>query len=397
MKRGARPKNPTGPPKERTPVPQGGIASQMELSINKQELLSGLAATQGIIEKRNTMPILANVLLEAHEGGLVVVATDLEIGVRLEVEAKVASPGKITVPARKLFELVRELPDEAITLKGLDNNRVEISVGSFRSEIAGLPADEYPNLPSYEEGKFFKLDSTDLSEMLQRTVYAVSTDETRYNLNGIYFERVDGGKKLRLVATDGHRLALTDRELQIGKAWGERGLIVPRKAITELRKLLDNNESVELSFQKNHGIARTGNTILLMTLIDGEFPKYDQVIPKGSDKELVVPRENFIAAIRRVFPVTDERSHMVKLRLTPSEVAIEADSQGVGQASTELSGEYNGKETLTIGFNARYLLDALGVLSSDKVSIKLIDEVNPATLQGVEEQGTLSVVMPMRI
>ncbi len=369
----------------------------MEFTIAKSELSGGLTATQGIVEKRNTMPILSNVLLEAEGENLCLIATDLEIGVRLEVPAKIKDKGRLTVPARKLYDLVRELPDQDIKIKSLDNNRIEISVGKFRSQIAGLAAEEFPNLPSYEDGKFFSIESAVLREMLDRTVYAVSTDETRYNLNGIYMEKAEGGKKLRFVATDGHRLALVDRAIEgLGKAWGDRSLIVPRKAIAELRKLLDHHDKIDLSFQKNHGIAKAGNTLILMQLIDGEFPKYDQVIPQHTDKEVILGRAPLLQAIRRVALVSDDRSHMVRLSLAKGSLTLEADSQGVGEASEEMPAQYGGAE-LTIGFNGRYLTDALSSLKSSDVKMSFIDEVNPAILTGVGEEGSLSVIMPMRI
>lgn len=369
----------------------------MQLTISKQDLLTGLSATQGIIEKRNTMPILSNVLLDADDKRLRMVATDLEIGVRLEVPAKVKSAGKITVPARKLLDIVKELPDQDLEFKLVENQQLEFKVGKFRSRIAGLPADEYPNLPSYEDGKFFSVSSEALKHMMARTRYAVSTDETRYNLNGIYFEKAEKGKTLRMVATDGHRLAMVDNAMDnLGDGWGDRGLIVPRKAIAELQKLLDHNEKIELSFQKNHGIVRAGNTVLLMQLIDGEFPKYEQVIPAKVDKQVVVARAEFITAIRRVSPFADERSHLVKLTLSSGSIAIEASSSGVGEAREEVPVEYDG-EDLTVGFNAKYLSDALAAFESTDVTLGLIDEVNPATVRCPSEKGTLAVVMPMRI
>ncbi|MEW6777060.1 MAG: DNA polymerase III subunit beta [Bdellovibrionota bacterium] len=369
----------------------------MELSISKQDLLSALSAAQGIVEKRNTMPILSNVLLDAEEEGFTLIATDLEIGVKIRVKAKVKGKGKITIPARKLFDLVRELPDQDVKLKTSENNRVEISVGKFRSQIAGLAADEFPNLPAYEEGKFLTVESKALSEMLGRTSYAVSTDETRYNLNGIYFEKLDGGKKLRLVATDGHRLAMVDRAVEgLGKSWGDKGIIVPRKAVGELKKLLDQTEKIELSFQKNHGIARAGDTVLLMQLIDGEFPKYEQVIPAKTDEKLTVSRASLLASLRRVSLVSDDRSHMVRLALSKGGLTLEADSMGVGEASEELPAEYGGKE-LTIGFNAKYLADAIGSLTASDVQVDFVDEVNPAIIRGAGEEGALAVIMPMRI
>lgn len=370
----------------------------MQLTISKQDLLAGLTATQGIIEKRNTMPILSNVLMDADDKRLRMVATDLEIGVRLEVPAKVKSAGKITVPARKLLDIVKELPDQDLEFKLVENQQLEFKVGKFRSRIAGLPADEYPNLPSYEDGKFFEVGSEALKRMVARTRYAVSTDETRYNLNGIYFEKAEKGKLLRLVATDGHRLAMTDSSEMgdLGDGWGERGLIVPRKAIAELQKMLDHNEKIELSFQKNHGIARAGNTVLLMQLIDGEFPKYEQVIPAKIEKEVIVSRAGMITAIRRVSPFADERSHLVKMTLSGGVIAIEASSSGVGEAREEVPVEYDGDE-LTVGFNAKYLGDALAAFESDDVTLGLIDEVNPATIRCTNEENTLAVVMPMRI
>src|SRR5262245_58969850 len=266
----------------------------MKLSIDKADLQRGLARLQAIVEKRSSMPILANVLATASgkgdAGRLELAATDLEVGIRGSQPAKVAKAGALTVSARKLYDIVRELPDETIQLESSPNGYLDLRCGRSRFTLAGTDAEEYPSLADFTPGRMVQLQAAVLSQMIEGTIYAASLDETRYNLNGAYFEAVADGSRIRMVATDGHRLALVERSVGSDVSGLVSGVIVPRKGLAELKRLVDEEDAdeVELGFEGNSGLARKGGVTLVMRLIEGEFPNYQQVIPKASEDTLTV-------------------------------------------------------------------------------------------------------------
>jgi len=258
----------------------------MKLTIHKGELQTGLSRLQGIVEKRNSMPILANVLMSASNKGkegeqLQLAATDLEVGIQSSHEAKVTTAGGVTVSAKKLFEIVRELPDEDIHLEATANGYLNIKCARSNFTLAGTSTEEYPTLPNFTPGKTASVEAAVLSLMIERTMYAASVDETRYNLNGVYLEVLDQPGRIRMVATDGHRLATVDRTLSEDPLGLENGVIIPRKGLGELKKLVDEDDAdqIDLAFEGNNGLARKGKVTLVMRLIEGEFPNYSQVLP----------------------------------------------------------------------------------------------------------------------
>lgn len=382
----------------------------MKLTITKSEFLRGLGRIQSIVEKRNSMPILANVLLDAPKKGkdsrLILSATDLEVGVRSQHPADVAGAGALTVSAKKLFEIVRELPDEKIELEGTTSSYLEIRCNRSRFTLAGTAAEEYPTLPEFSPEKTVPMPAAILSAMIECTMYAASVDETRYNLNGVYFEvlgdpggDVAGGQGvIRMVATDGHRLACADRKIEGDASALTSGVIIPRKGLGELKRLVDevDAEEIELAFGSQSGLARKGDVSLVMRLIEGEFPNYAQVIPKDLGRHLVLSTEALVQSVRRVALLSSERSRAVKLELGQGQLVISSNNPDLGDAREELDVDYGG-DSLTVGFNARYLLDAVGAIRSKEVRLSFQDDLSPCRITPPDDENTLAVVMPMRI
>ncbi|MBW2496250.1 MAG: DNA polymerase III subunit beta [Deltaproteobacteria bacterium] len=374
----------------------------MKLSISKTEFLQGLGRIQSIVEKRNSMPILANTLIEAPKTGkeatLQLSATDLEVGVRSLHTAKIEKAGGLTVSAKKLFEIVRELPDEQVGLEATANSYLEIRCNRSRFTLAGTAAEEYPTLPEFSPEKTIPVSAEMLSTMIERTMYAASLDETRYNLNGVYLEVLGDSGEIRLVATDGHRLACVDREIEGDAGALASGVIIPRKGLGELKRLVDepDAEEIELAFASNSGLARKGEVTLVMRLIEGEFPNYRQVIPSELSRQLILPTEPFVQALRRVALLSSERSRAIKLELGDGQLVISSSNPDLGDAREELDVDYAG-DSLAIGFNAKYLLDAVNSIGVKEVRFAFQDELSPARLTPPEDEKTLAVVMPMRI
>ncbi len=376
----------------------------MKLSISKDELQTGLSRLQSIVEKRNSMPILANVLIRAtvkagdEAAQLHLAATDLEVGIQSSHDAKVKKAGGVTVSAKKLFEIVRELPEEDIFLEATANGYLNIKCARSDFTLAGTSPEEYPTLPEFAPKQTARVQAQVLSVMIERTMYAASVDETRYNLNGVYLEVLDEPGRIRMVATDGHRLASVDRTLSEDVLGLENGVIIPRKGIGELKKLVDENDAdeIELAFEGNNGLARKGRVTLIMRLIEGEFPNYTQVLPTKIERSIVLPAEEFGRALRRVALLSSERSRAVKLELSNGRLTISSSNPDLGDAREELDIDFAG-EDLAIGFNARYLMDALSTLRSKEVRFGLQNELAPAQLVPTDDEDTLAVVMPMRV
>lgn len=374
----------------------------MKLVIQKGDLQRGLARIQAIVEKRNSMPILANVLLTADgkgdKGSLELAATDLEVGIRGAQPANVAKPGALTVSARKLYDIVRELPDEAIELSATPNAYLEIKCGRSRFSLAGTDADEYPSLPEFAPERLVHLQAAVLSQMIERTMYAASVDETRYNLNGVYFEVDTEKEKIRMVATDGHRLALVERSVGAEASGLASGVIIPRKGLAELKRLVDEEDAdeIELGFEGNSGLVRKGNVTLVMRLIEGEFPNYHQVIPKDADQRLTLAAEPLLRGLRRVALLSAERSRAVKVDLSDGRLVMSSSNPDLGEAQEEMDVDYAG-DAISIGFNAKYLMESLAALNGKEIEIGLRDANSPAEIRPTDDADTLAVVMPMRL
>jgi DNA polymerase-3 subunit beta len=374
----------------------------MKFSIGKAELLRGVGRIQSIVEKRNTMPILANLYLDAHkegkEGQLELAATDLEVGIRSVQAADVKKPGKITVSAKKLYEILRELPDEPVQIEASPNSYLSLRCARASFDLAGNAAEEYPALPSLVPGETVSVAGVLLGQMIERTMYAASADETRYNLNGVFVEFIAETQKIRMVATDGHRLAYVDRPLGVDLKSLGSGVIIPRKGLAELKRLVDEEDSdeVELGFEGSSALVRKRGVTLSMRLIEGEFPNYRQVIPKPGKHQIVMPTESLVHALRRVIVIAAERSRAVKLELGAGTLRLSSNNPDLGEAREELDVDYMGEE-LAVAFNARYLLDALSYLGAKEVRLGFQDAVSPAQVAPADDADSLAVVMPMRL
>jgi DNA polymerase-3 subunit beta len=368
----------------------------MNLTIAKDQILVGLQAVQNVVGSRTTLPILSNVLMRAEGDRVEFTATDLDVSVSCKVEAKVKKPGATTIPVKKLFGIVRELGGTEIDIEVDEKNVCTIRCGSSFFKIHGLAADEFPPLPKFKDDKKVVLPQETVKAMMRKTSFAVSTDESRYVLNGIYISLKD--HKMTMVATDGRRLALVDEEVDISeKSSGE--FIVPAKAVTELNRLLQDKGEVEIKFGENQASfalkSEKDLSLLLITkLIEGNYPNYRQVIPGEAKERVPLVREEFVQALRRAEIMTSEKANSVKLTFGKNNLAITANSPEVGEARETMAVNYKGKE-MAIAFNPRYLIDALNALSEDEVFFELIDELSPGVLK--INGPFLYVVMPMRL
>jgi DNA polymerase-3 subunit beta len=367
----------------------------MHLTITKDQIIAGLQAVQNVVSTRTTLPILSNVLMRAENGQVEFTATDLDVTVACKVEANVSKPGATTVPVKKLFGIVRELNGE-IEIETDEKNVTSIRSGSSFFKIHGLAAEEFPPLPKFKDDKKVSLPQETVRAMLKKTSFAVSTDESRYVLNGIFLSLKEG--KMTFVATDGRRLALVDEEVDIAeKSSGE--FIIPAKAVNELTRLLQEKGELEIKFGENQASFSLkddkGFSVLLVTkLIEGNYPNYRQVIPGEAKERIAIGREELLQALRRAEIMTSEKANSVKMTFGKNSLAITANSPEVGEARESLAVNYKGKE-MAIAFNPRYLIDPLAALGEDEVFIELIDELSPGVLK--INGPFLYVVMPMRL
>ncbi len=372
----------------------------MQFRIEKEVFLRALGRVQGIVEKRNTIPILSNVLIEAANAEICLTATDLEVGMRSSYAAGIIAPGKVTVSAKKLHEIIRELPEQEIIFTARDNCWIEIRCGKSLFNIVGLSAEEFPYFPYPEKENFLALNGHLLKEMIEKTIFSISTDDSKYNLNGIYFRALEqeGRQLLRLVATDGHRLAMIQRPLEaIHIPELAKGVIFPRKGIQELKKIAEEGDAeVLLGFMNNNAIIKKQQTVVVMRLVDGDFPDYNRVIPKANELEVLLPSDAFFHTLRRMAILSSEKSRGVKLQLRPESLEISSSNPELGDAREDLEVRYEGPE-LSIGFNARYLLDILQVMDAQQTRLLVKDNLSPGLLTPAGDQDFLAVVMPMRL
>ncbi len=368
----------------------------MNLSITKEQILAGLQAVQNVVSTRTTLPILSNVLIRAEKNSVEFTATDLDVTVACSVEAKVKKGGSTTVPVKKIFGIVRELNGSEIDIEVDDQNNCVIRSGPSFYKIHGLSADEFPPQPKFKDDKKVLLSQETVRAMMKKTSFAISTDESRYVLNGIYISLKD--HKMTMVATDGRRLALVDEEVEIGeKSSGE--FIVPAKAVNELNRLLQEKGEVEIKYGENQASFALkddkGFSVLVITkLIEGNYPNYKQVIPTEMKERIPLVREEFLQALRRAEIMTSEKANSVKLAFGKNNLAVTANTPEIGEARESLAVNYKGKE-MAIAFNPRYLIEALAALTEDEVYFELIDELSPGVLK--INGPFLYVVMPMRL
>lgn len=368
----------------------------MEFRISVDELKKALHRAQGIVERKAAMPILANVLINATKGGVTVTAFDLDTGIVSEHPADVAKPGSLTLGAKTLFDIVSNLPDAHVTIKRLPNNYAELECGAANFRIVGMGGEEYPKLPKGDSGSWVTVSGATLLEMSRKTTYAISLDETRYILNGVYFEP-RGNELVRMVATDGHRLALIERTLP-GDFRLKGGVVLPRKGLFELKRLLEEapDANCQLAFAESSALFRKPGLFMVMRLLDGQFPEYQRVIPKESEKQLLLRRVRLSETLKRIALLSTEKASAVRLQLSENLLRISVNNPDLGEAKDDLEVAYRGPD-LTIGFNARYILDVLQTMDTDDVVLEMGDEHSPCVMHAPGDRSYTSVVMPMRV
>ncbi len=371
----------------------------MEITVSKFELLKELTATQGVVERKTTIPILSNFLFEAAGEKLSVTATDLDLSLRTSCAAKVKKEGACTVPARKLYDYVKLLPDADISIKLLENHWVQIRCGKSNTKMVGMARANFPALPSFPTVGVVKLPAHDLRVMIGKTIFAISNEESRYTLNGALM--VLKPDSITMVATDGHRLAHIERQGGKFEVSGEMKVLVPKKAMTELKTLLDSADVDEVEFAKDESTLffRVGGRLLTSRQLTGQFPNYEAVLPRDNNKTVTVRCEDIAGAIQRVAQFADERSGAIRLRLDKNELKISSSSTETGESEDSIDTAYTA-DPMTIGFNSQYLLDFLKAASAGDVRLEFKDPQSAGQLRPAENGDEFKyryIVMPMRI
>ncbi len=369
----------------------------MELTIERDAFIKILGKVQGIVEKRNAMPILSNTLLRASDQSLEILATDLEATVIDTCPVDLSEEGSVTLNAKKLFEIVKEMPDGPLFLKSDDEYHVEVKSGKVRYEIMGMSSDDYPKIPDPSDFSFISVPGPLLYEMIHKTIYATAGEEARFSLNGVLFEKTEEGEGVRMVATDGHRLAKIERMIEgAGNIAVEKQVILPRKGMSESMKLLDGVENeVGLAIKEKQAAVKIGDTVLIMRLVDGKFPDYRKVIIEGCDQKATASKEELIRNLRRASLMVDDKARAVKFEFTPGNLRLESKNIN-GSSSSELDIDYDG-DKMSIGFNDRYFVDIMNATKSEKIEINLRDEQSPALVTIPDEENYVCVIMPMRL
>tara|TARA_B100000749_G_scaffold122825_1_gene93882 strand:- start:125549 stop:126664 length:1116 start_codon:yes stop_codon:yes gene_type:complete len=371
----------------------------MKVKIEQKDFSQLLARSQNIVEKRNTMPILVNVLLEAKDNKLTLFSTDLEVSLTDSVDAEILEPGRSAVNAKSLFDIVKELPSGELQIETLENHWMKVTMGTSEFNIVGISPDEYPVFPTYNTDEFTQVESKIFTEMIEKTIYSVSNDETRYHLNGVFFEKLKGSENsCRMVATDGHRLSVIDRDFGDKLAGiGGQGVIIPRKGLNEIRKLIEGkDETFEMAVEGAQLIVRTGSTLLMIRLIEGKYPNYQQLIPQSLKQSIRVRKDELYSTLKRVSLLSNQKSKGVTFALSQGRMQVSSNNPEMGDAREELEIDYKG-EDFKIGFNAKYILEALNSIGDETVTLEMNDQLSPGLVKPEADNNYTCVVMPMRI
>lgn len=371
----------------------------MEFIISKNIFLEGLSKVQGIVEKRHTIPILANVLIESKNDEITITATDLEVGLKSKHKANVINEGKITVSAKKLFEIIKELPDKDIIFNSKNNFWVEIKCDKSIFNLVGLSPDEYPKFPEIDLNTS-TINKNILNDMIEKTLFSVSNDETKFNLTGIFIksEIIENIKKMVFVSTDGHRLSMIQKnyEKELDKRYLE-GFILPKKGIIEIKKILETMEDeIIIGISDNNFSISNAKTTLIMRMVDGDFPDYKRVIPEKGSNAAVINKNLFLHALKRISLLSSEKSKGVKINLKKDSLILTSSNPDLGDAKEEIDIIYNGDD-ISIGFNAKYIIDILQVIKNENIIFNLKDNISPGLINPENDENHLSVIMPMRL
>jgi len=367
----------------------------MELKINKAAFLKGLYLAQSIADRKSTTPALANVLLRSEgKDSIVCAATDLRTSMIAELPAEVLREGGMSIGAKHIYEIIRNLPADEVHLVKAENNWAQIKAGKARYKLIGMSDRDFPRLPEHRKIEFSEIPAQALADMIGKTLFSVSTDDTRHHLSGIYFEC--DGERATMVSTDGHRLSKAEAMLGKGPKL-EAGVIIPRKGVMEIKRLLETvEETCDLGFADGNIFVRARDVVLSVMLVDAQFPPYHQVIPENNDKAIHLPRAAFLESLKRVSLLSSERSWGIRMELSKGRLRITSDNPDLGEAQEDIEIDYD-DEDLTVGFNARYFIDILNEIHKDMVVLELSGELDPGLVRPADSRDYLGVVMPMRI
>lgn len=375
----------------------------MEIRVPVNELSRALTMLQGVVQRKNSMPILSNVLLQTDRAdGVLLSSTDLDVGMRIRKNCEVISEGAITVSARSLLDIVKMLPGPEVVLKTLENQHLGVKSGRTNARLVALSASEFPILPSGDGMSFQEVDAELFLAMVQKTLYSTSNDDNRYNLTGVYFEpQGEDPNSVVMVSTDGHRLSRVKERFSAGNFSEFEPVTLPRKGLAELVRLLESNSveresSFRLGISEQHAVVLLKDAYLSMRLIDGKFPDYNQVIPKLADKILRASRHDFLLGLKRVSVLASEKSQSVKMKTRGGELTVSCVNPEAGEATDDVPVEYNGPD-IEIGFNAKYIIDALSSITDNNIMVKFTDPLSPTLITGMNDDRHQCVIMPMRM
>jgi DNA polymerase-3 subunit beta len=366
----------------------------MKFTCKRSDLTHAVQMVVNAVSARNTLPILANILFETRENALQLSGTDLEVTIKCQLPAEILESGSVTIPAKRLQEIVRELPETEVSITVNDHYQITLTCQKSMFKLHGLPKDDYPNLTRAIPQGGFEIPQAKMLEMIRKTIFSVSNDETRYVLNGVLFTIEN--QKLRMVSTDGHRLSLMEAgvDAQVSPIFSN---IIPAKALLELNKILDSEGLVKIQYTDNQIIFSTPKVELVSRLIDGQFPNYEQVIPKEASKISSCPAQELLAATRRVALMASDKSNSVKYAFTSGKLVISANTPEIGEAQEEMDVQYPG-DNITVAFNARYVMDILKNFGSEECKLEMTTNLNPGVFRPAkEDEKYLCVVMPMRL
>jgi DNA polymerase-3 subunit beta len=376
----------------------------MQLVMEREALLKGVGRTLGVVDRRGTMAILSHFLLKAEAEGVTIAATDLEVSFRGAYAAEVAEPGSLTLPAHYFFNLIKELPGETLTLTGTESSNLKIQVGESHYQLIGLPADQFPPIPEITEENLVSVESRQLKEMIERTIFSVSTDDLQYHLSGIFWERVEmeGTPFLRLVSTDGHRLTLMERPLPESESFAiEEGILIPRKGVAEISRLLAEEERVGLGLSKKSLALKADSKHLFIRLLEKKFPDYKRIVPEGFNYQFVLNRQELHNTLRRISLLSTDRFRGVIMHLNPDSLEAHFSNPEVGEGRelitlTLAKGDPAGLP-ISIGFNARYFLEPLAAMTAEEVVLEVNDRDRPCRLREREDEHYFAIIMPMSL
>lgn len=371
----------------------------MKIVCSQLDLLKGVQNVQALISNRISLPILANILLETQKDRLKLAATDLEVGIKTEIPTEILKEGSITVPAKMLFDIVRELPNQDVQLETTTENRVILTCGKIVFKIMGLPKDEFPVIPDFKDENSFEIPSLLLKNMIQKTIFAISTDETRYQLTGVLLQT--SNNNVEMISTDGRRLAYINGGKISKNIKNKLDVIVPAKALREASRLIgdketDDKKMIKLELTENQIVFKLDATILVSRLVEGKFPNYKQVIPKEHSLSLSLETEKIFGAIKRVSLLAAEKAESIKFELNKDKVIISSMAQGVGEAQEEIEGDFKGNK-LEAAYNPRYMLDVLKNIETQQIVMELSNPMSPAVIKPLADVNYLYVLMPMRL